>query len=215
MLARCIRGSAALFLCALWLGFFAQGSRAEAPAAETPAAEAAAQGESGEEGLPPRTTLWDYVKILPIFLYTPETNLGFGAGLLLQFDMPGAKLSRRPSSITMGGLYTLENQVMAQFSPDLRFGRDDFVLKGDFVGARYPAKFFGIGNETHSEIFDTFTDCYFRGELDARGRPFREGHSLRPLFVGAHHVVWWNHMRKPRAGDEDHESVFASIDDPG
>lgn len=153
--------------------------------------------------------------MLPIFLYTPETSFGFGAGLLVQFDMPGSKLSRRPSSITMGGLYTLENQIMGQFAPELRFGRDDFVLKGDFVGARYPSRFYGIGNETHSAVYDTFTDCYFRGEIDARARPFREGSRLRPLFVGAHHALLWSHMRRPRAGDEDNESVFAGIDDPG
>jgi hypothetical protein len=154
-----------------------------------------AQKDPALEPLPPRKRLWDWLKALPIFFYSPETSFGFGAGLLLQFDMPGA-VARRPSSITLGSVYTLENQVSAQFTPELRFGHDDYVLKLDLVGARYPSRFYGMGNDGQADDFDPFIDCYFRGELDFRMRPFSEGHRLRPLFVGMNHQGVWSHMKQ-------------------
>lgn len=190
----------------------------EAQVSEAQAAEPSAANTSAVKAapaLPVRTTLWDFIKVLPILLYTPETSLGFGAGLLMQFDMPGSQHARRPSSVAMGGIYTLENQVSGQLSPDFRFFGDRFVLKSDFVGARYPSRFHGIGNKTSENIFDTFTDCYFRAEIDARFRPFAEGHKLHSLFVGANHTAWWSHMRRPKVGDSENDSTFASIDDPG
>jgi hypothetical protein len=155
------------------------------------------------------------VKFLPILFYTPETSLGFGAGILLQFDLPGATMPRRPSSVTLGGVYTLEQQVLGQIVPELRFGHDDYVLKLDVAGARYPSRFYGIGNHTDGDVFDTFTDRYLRAELDGRMRPFDRTHALRPLFLGVNAGSLWSSMREPQVGNEGDASVFAAIDDPG
>ncbi len=163
----------------------------------------------------PTRRLWDIVKILPILFYTPETSAGFGAGMLFQFRMPGAIAERRPSSVTAGGVYTLHKQTLLQLTPELRFGDDDYVLKLDLLAAKYPNRFYGIGNDPNAGMYDTYTDCYARGELDFRLRPFAREHVLRPLFVGAHYSSAWSAIRDVKAGHPDHESMFAQINDPG
>jgi hypothetical protein len=155
------------------------------------------------------------MKVLPIVFYTPETSLGLGAGLLLQFDMPGTQTSRRPSSVTLGGVYTLHNQILGQLTPELRFRHDDFVLKWDTLGARYPSRFYGIGNRTREGVYDTFIDCYMRSELDARMRPFGKKSRWRPLFVGANVQAAWSRMQDPQPRSAKQKSLFASLRNPG
>jgi hypothetical protein len=150
--------------------------------------------QGGDPTFPPRRTIWDYMKPMPILFYTPETSLGLGAGLLVQFDLPGAAGGKRPSSISFGNVYTLNNQIAGQITPELRFHNDDYVLRLDIVGARYPTRFYGITNDPGSH-YDSYTDCYFRGEIDFRLRPYDEGHVMRPLFVGINQQTAWNDMR--------------------
>jgi hypothetical protein len=189
-------------------------------AASTSGEALTAPGPSSEEpdegpALPPRRTVWDFVKVLPIVFYTPETSLGLGAGLLSQFDMPGNQTSLRPSSVTLGGVYTLRGQILGQLAPELRFRHDDFVLKLDTLGARYPSRFYGIGNSTHASIYDTFVDCYVRSELDARMRPFGKKSWWRPLFVGVNLGAAWSRMQDPEAHVATQKSLFAALRNPG
>jgi hypothetical protein len=163
----------------------------------------------------PTKRLWDIVKVLPILFYSPETSAGFGAGTLFQFRMPGAKGERRPSNISMGGVYTLNKQVMGQFTPELRFGDDDYVLKLDVLGAKYPNRFYGIGNDPQDDLYDKYTDCYMRGELDFRTRPFARESFFGSLYVGGHYSSAWSQIHNVRPGDSDDPSMFAMISDPG
>lgn len=160
-------------------------------------------------------TLWDIVKVLPVLFYSPETSVGFGAGTLFQFRMPGTKEDSRPSSISLGAVYTLENQTVAQLTPDLRFGDDEFVLKMDLLGAKFPNRFYGMGNSPNADVYDKYTDCYLRGELDFRMRPFARESVLGSLFVGAHYASAWSDIDNVRAGSKDRPSLFAGIDDRG
>jgi hypothetical protein len=163
----------------------------------------------------PTRRLWDIVKVLPIFFYSPETSFGFGAGMLFQFRLPGAIAEGRPSSVTLGGVYTLEKQTLAQLTPELRFGDDDYVLKLDALGAEYPNRFYGIGNAPRADVYDKYTDCYMRGELDFRVRPFSRQSVLASLYIGGHFSAAWSNVRDTRPQDDAHASTFESIDNPG
>ncbi|HEY6881815.1 MAG TPA: BamA/TamA family outer membrane protein, partial [Polyangiales bacterium] len=163
----------------------------------------------------PTKRLWDIVKVLPILFYSPETSAGFGAGTLFQFRMPGAVGERRPSAISLGGVYTLHKQVMGQFTPELRFGDDDYVLKLDVLGAKYPNRFYGIGNDPRDDLYDKYTDCYLRGELDFRVRPFSRESFFGSLYLGGHYSSAWSNIHDVRPGERGDPSMFAQINDPG
>ena len=119
--------------------------------------------DKAAEPRPKPKKLWDIVKVLPMAFYTPETSLGLGAGALFLFDMPGAVATRRPSSVSIAGLYTLEHQLITQLVPELRFGDDDFVLRVELLGTKYPSRFYGIGNDPHygfEQLRDWFKALY-------------------------------------------------------
>jgi hypothetical protein len=181
-------------------------------------ASSAAEAEQGKPAEPamaaPKRRLWDVMKVLPIVFYSPETSLGLGAGTLFQFRLPGAVAEGRPSSITLGGVYTLEHQTLVQFTPDLRFGDDQYVLKLDVLGAKYPNRFYGIGNEPNTDLYDTYTDCYARADLDFRLRPFARDSLFRPIFVGAHVNTAWSNVNDVEAG-EDGAGMFQQVNDRG
>jgi hypothetical protein len=151
--------------------------------------------------------------VLPILYYTPETSAGFGIGTLLQFDLPGAREARRPSSLALGAVYTLRHQLIGEFMPELRFKNDMYVLRLEAVGARFPNRFYGIGNEPRSNVYDTYTDRYLRTELDLRMRPWEEG-KLRPFFLGINHAGGWSTIRDERPSRAGRD-LFASIQDRG
>ncbi len=159
--------------------------------------------------------LWDIMKVLPIVFYTPETSVGLGAGALFLFNMPGAVAERRPSSVSLAGIYTLEKQMVAQVVPELRFGDDDFVLRLELLATKFPSRFYGIGDEVKSDVYDTFTDRYLRTGLDLRVRPFREGSPLRNVYVGAEYKSTWSALQDPEAHKAAQPSVFADLKDPG
>jgi hypothetical protein len=208
---------AALFVCSSSIGSAQSGSSSvSATGAE---ARAHAQEAGGTAGTGPRPNagaassepprrLWDIVKVLPILFYTPETSVGFGVGTLFQFRMPGAVEGRRPSSVTLGSVYTLEKQALAQLTPELRFGDDDYVLKLDALGAKYPNRFYGIGNEPERDVYDKYIDCYQRTELDFRVRPFSRESPFGSLYLGGHYAAAWNAVQDTRPATPDQASMF-------
>jgi hypothetical protein len=191
------------------------------PARTSGSFETTAPVEPSEELVPipappaPKRRVWDVFKVLPILFYMPETSWGFGAGTLFQFRMPGAAVNKRMSSVSLGAVYTLENQTLAQLTPELRFGDDEYVLRADLLGAKYPNRFYGIGNDPSQRVYDTFTDCYARGEVDLRYRPFRRGHLLEPLYVGGHYSAAWSEVHDIKPADPRFESTFAGMNNPG
>jgi hypothetical protein len=182
---------------------------------EPTALEPVVPGTPAFEKHPEKKRLWDIVKVLPILFYTPETSVGFGAGSLFQFRMPGASEKGRSSSVALGAVYTLEKQTVAQLTPELRFGDDDYVLRLDLLGAKFPSRFYGIGNEPEQQRYDTFTDCYMRGELDARVRPFRREQVLGSLYLGVHFSAAWSDIHDVRPSEPNQPRMFDAVNDPG
>jgi hypothetical protein len=115
----------------------------------------------------------------------------------------------------MGGVYTLEKQTLAQFTPELRFGDDDYVLKLDALGAKYPNRFYGIGNRPDSNVYDTYTDCYLRADVDFRVRPFARDSALAPIYVGAHYSAAWSAIHDVAPHEHGQDGLFAQLDDRG
>lgn len=180
-----------------------------------PAAAASSGARERSSALRALARVWSVAKVLPILFYTPETSVGFGAGMLFQFRLPGAPPGRRLSNVTLGAVYTLENQTLAQLTPELRFGDERYLLRLDALAAKFPNRFYGIGNEPDFDDYDTFTDTYVRAELDLRMRPFSRTHVLADLFIGAHYSLGWSTIADVAPSEPGRVSMFARMDDPG
>ena len=125
---------------------------------------------------------WKHVTAVPIVLYTPETQFGFGAGLMSTWQMPGA-WSDCPSSVVAYGIYTTRKQTVVGGTSELHFRDDRWVLLQDLRYVDWPDRFYGIGNDTKLRDRADYTDHYAQIETEF----LRRVHSR--FYAGLHHQL--------------------------
>lgn len=107
----------------------------------------------------------------PYIYYTPETSLAFGLGGIYTFySSPSLNLS--PSSITIGGYYTINNQYKLTLKP-IVFAKDNaFYFSLPVAFGHYIDKFYGQGyNSKDTGNVDYLKDV-FDVTLMIQGPPF-------------------------------------------
>ncbi|MBB6461126.1 BamA/TamA family outer membrane protein [Flammeovirga kamogawensis] len=86
----------------------------------------------------------------PYPAYAQETSWEFGVVSVFQFKPGKASFATRPSNATFIGFYTLENQMRLKLEHTVFTNNEDWLLEGTWEYAKYPEKYYGIGNETPS-----------------------------------------------------------------
>ncbi len=170
-----------VFLACLGVCGTARAQETEAP----PASEVGLQELPAAEPEP----FWKKIAPVPIVFYTPETQLGFGAGLMATWRMPGA-WQDRPSNVIGYGIYTTRRQILSGASYELRFADDRWVWMQDFRFIDWPDRFYGIGNDTKVRDRENYTDHYAQLESELFYR------AVSRLYLGLRH-----HLRMSRARD--------------
>ena len=139
--------------------------------------------------------LWSRTRILPLVLYSPETALMIGGGTLTLIDLGGAR-SDRPSSFSLFGIYTTNQQVVLAAAYELRGRGDRHVVQQIARFVDWPDRFYGIGNQLDKGIevqarndstrsYLNFTDRYLQLETEYLFQP------LKSIYVGVgHHLRW-------------------------
>jgi hypothetical protein len=141
---------------------------------------------------PSESPWWRHIKAVPIVLYTPETQFGFGAGGMGTWRLPGA-WTDRPSSIVGYGIYTTRKQTVAGAISELHFRDDRWVLTQDVRYVDWPDRFYGIGNDTEVSDRRDYTDRYAHAETELVHR------MASRFYAGGRHVV--------RLSDSHHEQT--------
>jgi outer membrane protein assembly factor BamA len=102
----------------------------------------------------------------PVLFYSPETGVGFGAGAIWYFRRSASRLS----SVSPLLFYTSKKQfsISAQF--DSWFDRNRWRILADVGFSRFPAKYWGIGNDTPDEAEEDYTprSAWARGRVEHR-----------------------------------------------
>lgn len=102
----------------------------------------------------------------PVLFYSPETGVGFGAGAIWFFQPSGSRLS----SISPVLFYTSKQQFSVSAQLDSWFSRNRWRILADVGFSRFPAKYWGIGNETPDEAEEDYTprSAWARGRVEHR-----------------------------------------------
>jgi len=108
--------------------------------------------------------------LLPIFFYTPETEIAGGAAVMYYFRESGSKPSSRPSSILPSVIYTQNKQIMAELSTYLYWKDEEYYSEGYLAYIKFPAKFYGIGNNTKEDDEEDYTPRFVRLDLSFQKR---------------------------------------------
>lgn len=110
---------------------------------------------------------------IPVIFSTPETGFGFGGGGQLFFLSKNNTFQSRQSNILFTGIYTLNEQIILEASPQIYFGEGLYFLDGYYEMKIYPNKFWGVGNdtpETNEEDYN-MTSHSFRVDFTKRLPP--------------------------------------------
>ena len=155
-------------------------------------------------------TFWNNTRIVPLLLYSPETSVMFGAGTLTLIDLEDADPDR-PSSVSLFGMYTLNQQVALIAGHELRGAQDRHVLQQTFRFIDWPDRFYGIGNSQETDIkieddngarnYIKLTDQYFQLESEYQYQP------VQNVYIGLGHH--WRHSDTPGIESEADAYDFA------
>lgn len=85
---------------------------------------------------------------LPVVYFTPETNWAFGARAAYTFHLDS--MHHRPSTIQLGGIYTLRKQFISELSFNLYHPERRWELEGKLGYYKYVYKYWGIGNQLNN-----------------------------------------------------------------
>ena len=91
----------------------------------------------------------------PIVFFLPETSLSFGAAGLLVFNAGREKKAWRRSQISLGGAYTLKNQILF-FLPYELYLKQKWRWNGEVGYFRYFFNYYGIGIDSKEENLETY-----------------------------------------------------------
>lgn len=86
--------------------------------------------------------------VLPFVSYTPETSVMFGGMTMYQFKPGYADAGTRPSNMILSGNYTLNRQLMIEFTPNIIFDEEHLILDGRYEYSFFPENYWGIGPKT-------------------------------------------------------------------
>lgn len=108
--------------------------------------------------------------LLPAVVKTPETNVGFGLASSYFFKAKKNDTLIRTSNLEAVGLYTLNNQVLAEVGANVYFPKEKYILKSHNSYSHFPDKFWGIGNYTPSSNKERyiFEQVYFLPTLQRK-----------------------------------------------
>jgi len=94
---------------------------------------------------------------LPVVLYGPETSLLFGAAAMYYLPSADSDGRNRVSKLSAAVLYTLRNQFLVDFRPDIFFDDGNYHLYGKYRYAFFPDEFYGVGNDTQTSDEELYT----------------------------------------------------------
>jgi hypothetical protein len=84
----------------------------------------------------------------PAVFYTPETSLLFGVGGM--YYLPTAGAPGRVTQLTAAFAYTLKEQALLEFRPNIFWDHGRYHMFGDYRYSYFPDSFFGVGNRTRT-----------------------------------------------------------------
>ncbi|GLR18612.1 BamA/TamA family outer membrane protein [Portibacter lacus] len=91
---------------------------------------------------------------LPVVFFSPETGLAFGGLINTNFYIQDS--SYRPSTMLLGGAYTLKKQLLVYLPFEFNWGGNKYLAKGEIGYYRYFYNYYGIGTDVDSD-FEVYT----------------------------------------------------------
>ncbi len=134
-------------------------------------------------------TITSSVSVFPALSSSPEIGFGFGAIGFLVLNDKSKKANKfyRPTSISPYIVYTTKNQLLTRFDVDI-FLHNGININGNLRYLDFPDMFYGLGNQTKSDIVEQFTNQFVR--INGRIMKPKNEH----LFIGLLYDIQFNNI---------------------
>jgi len=99
---------------------------------------------------------------LPVLSYMPETKLTAGLVMNYYFRGSNADANTKPSNVMPAFIYTQNRQSSVELPAEL-YWQDELYYFSGYIGyAKFPDKFYGIGNDTRQTDEESYTPRIFQ-----------------------------------------------------
>lgn len=127
--------------------------------------------------------------VAPLVSRTLETSWSFGLAGAYIFKTNKRDSSLRTSTIPMGLLYTLNNQIIGGLGANIFLPKEAYIIRFESSFSKFPDKFWGIGNstderETKYEEY-TFSQVFINPQFYKRIRKYMYvgiGYNMQTVF---------------------------------
>ena len=97
--------------------------------------------------------------------YSPDTSGALAFALVFYYNQDTRDPSRKTDEVSLGGTYTMRNQMALKLDSTVYFHNDDYKLMVSVAGASYPQYFWGIGPDTKDWQKEVYTPVSVDGQL--------------------------------------------------
>lgn len=116
----------------------------------------------------PDTTKAFRYKVLPAITYSPETRLGFGLGLIFNWNTKKASPTTNASLGQSFFMYTQNKQIEWTSKYEIFTNNNVFFLSGIIGYLKFPQYYFGVGNDLQEQNKENFTFQQFYFDIRVR-----------------------------------------------
>ncbi|MEM6317311.1 MAG: BamA/TamA family outer membrane protein [Bacteroidota bacterium] len=104
---------------------------------------------------------------VPVIFFSPETDWAFGATGIYAFRFKNEAATTRPSQLTLGFAYTLNQQVLIYLPYQLFVKDQQWNIYGELGYYLYSYQFFGLGNDTQQSDMEIYKVNFPRVRINA------------------------------------------------
>jgi outer membrane protein assembly factor BamA len=121
--------------------------------------------------------------------YSPDTSGAAAFALVFYYNPDPADPSRKPDELSLGGTYTLRNQMALKLENTTYFNKDDYKLIASVAGANYPQYFWGVGPDTREYMKEKYIPVSFDGQPGFLFKAVKNLY-IGPLFHFSYVETW-------------------------
>lgn len=127
--------------------------------------------------------------------YSPDTSGALAFALVFYHNPDPMDPASKLDEVSIGGTYTLRNQVALKLDSTVYFQKDRYKLIFSIAGAKYPQDFWGVGPDTKDYMKEKYTP------VSVDGQPaflFKVVNNLYigPIYHGSYVETWYKKKGK-------------------
>lgn len=131
-------------------------------------------------------------KLVPVITYSPETNFGFGAGFIFNWDYKNATAGTNSSMAQSFFIYTLNKQMEWISIFEIYTNDNNFTFTGNIGYFKFPQFYYGVGNEIPFDQREDFSFQQIYFDIKSRVKVYKSLYFGIDYYFNTNYDVEWS-----------------------